>query len=111
VSQQRDKKTYTLECTNPKCKYKWESPKQWLAACPYCGQRGAVREVPRGGKLKWKPADRSKKFKYTYRDLARLRGVTIHAVRAAIKRKILDPKSLESVVLWLTSKKRKTIDT
>jgi hypothetical protein len=55
-----------------------------------------------------------RKFEFTYRDIADAKGVSIYAVRAAVKRKILNPRDLTSICEYLRSNAgghRKTLDT
>jgi hypothetical protein len=42
--------------------------------------------------------------KVDYKKIAEARGVTVHAVRMAARRKILDPKDLKSIAKYVNGK-------
>ena len=46
-----------------------------------------------------------KKFKFTYSDIAVLKGVTVYAVRRAVSRGMLDPRDLRSICGYLGRKR------
>ena len=48
---------------------------------------------------------RYRKMSYTYKDIAETKGVTIHAVRQAVKCGLLDPSDLKSVCAYLNSRR------
>ena len=43
-------------------------------------------------------------MRFTYKDIAILRGVTIYAVRKAVDRKLLDPTDLRSICKYIYKK-------
>lgn len=59
------------------------------------------------GTDRWQRGGSRRKFCYTYRDIADKKGVTIHAVRQAVKRGTLKPADLESVTRYIQKKKGK----
>lgn len=94
--------TYALRCTA--CAggkgYTWASPRPAPATCPFCGHYGTVQIVSRS--LPPNPGGKPRKFKYTYQDIADAKGVTIYAVRAAVKRGLLEPGDLKSVCSYMS---------
>jgi hypothetical protein len=49
---------------------------------------------------RWDKGKSSHKYSFTLQDIAHIRGVTIHAVRQAIKRGTLNPEDLVSVAKY-----------
>lgn len=104
----------TVKCS--KCGYGWGVASERVPGiCPYCGGVGTVSEVapipaaPPTANPNLIPGckrhDTAKKFKFTYRDIARAKGVTVHAVQAATARGILDPEDLKSICRYLKIKR------
>ena len=104
--------SYYLRCS--KCGYGWNSPYESLPRCPYCGGVGTVsRPEPAIEKPKYDPRsnlipgpkvqDTARKFKFTYKNIAEAKGVTIYAVRWAVKTKKLNPRDLKSICEYLGS--------
>jgi len=105
--------SYYLRCS--KCRYGWNSVYEFLPRCPYCGGVGTVsrpnpapEEKPKfdpksnlipGPKVQ----DTARKFKFTYKQIAEAKGVTIYAVRAAVRTRVLNPRDLKSICAYLRS--------
>jgi len=58
---------------------------------------------------RWRHGKQDQKFKYTYKDIARLTNLTVETLHVYVSQKKFDPHSLESVINFVNSRKIKNI--